>query len=155
MMDQPPARGRPRGPQAPLSAAERMRRMRARRKAAGFRAVTRWEEAATKPATFSSHRLHEARSLAMHAAIARKVEREPALLEIARRNLHRWRRLDAHQPTPGWLKEWTALLKKPWLEIASLMVEPSERAARLRQSSPFAGLLSTVERKRIYEAFRA
>jgi hypothetical protein len=131
-----------------------MRRMRARRKAAGFRPVTRWEETATRPAVFSSHRLHEARSLAMHAAIARKIEREPALLEKARGNLRRWRKLEAHQPTPGWLKEWSALLKKSWPEIASLMVEPSERAARLRQSSPFAGLLSAVERQRIYEAFR-
>ena len=131
-----------------------MRRMRARRKAAGFRAVTRWEEKATMPAVFSSHRLHEARSLAMHAAIARKIEREPALLKKARDNLQRWRQLEAHQPTPKWLKEWNVLLKRPWSEIASLIMEPSERAARLRQSSPFAGLLSAVERQRIYEAFR-
>jgi hypothetical protein len=131
-----------------------MRRMRARRKAAGYRAVTRWEKTAAMRAVFSPHRLHEARSLAMHAAIARKIDREPALLEIARVNLHRWRQLDAHQPTPEWLMEWSALLEKPWPEIASLMVEPSERAAKLRQSSPFAGLLSAAQRKRIYEAFR-
>jgi hypothetical protein len=80
--------------------------------------------------------------------------RDPALLEIARRNLHRCRQLDAHQPTPGWLKEWSAVLKKPWPEIASLMVEPSERDAKLRQSLQFAGLLSAAERKRIYETFR-
>jgi hypothetical protein len=153
MPDKAPARGRPLGTQAPLTAADRMRRMRARRKAAGLRAVTRWEGAAKVP-VFSSHRLQEARSLAMHAAIARKIDREPALLEKARGNLHRWRQLETHRPTPEWLKEWSALLKKSWPEIASLMVEPSERAARLRQSSPFAGLLSVVERKLIYEAFR-
>ena len=128
--------------------------MRARRQAAGFRAVTRWEEAATRPAVFSSHRLHEARSLAMHAAIARKIDREPGLLEKARGNLRRWRQLEAHHPTPDWLQEWSGVLNKSWPEIASLMGEPSERAAKLRQSSPFAGLLSAVERKRIYEAFR-
>jgi len=128
--------------------------MRARRKASGFRAVTRWEEKAALPSVFSSHRLHEARSLAMHAAIARKIDREPGLLEVARGNLRRWRQLEAHRPTPEWLKEWSAVLKKSWPEIASLMVELSERAARLRQSSPFAGLLSAVERERIYEAFR-
>jgi hypothetical protein len=154
MPDKPPARGRPPGIEAPLTAAERMRRMRARRKAAGFRPVTRWEEAAKAPVVFSSHRLHEARSLAMHAAIARKIERDPALMEIARGNLHRWRQLEAHRPTPKWLKEWSTMLNRPWPEIASLMVDPSERAARLRQSSPFAGLLSAVERQRIYEAFR-
>jgi hypothetical protein len=90
----------------------------------------------------------------MHAAVARKIEREPALLEIARGNLRRWRQLEAHHPTPEWLNEWDALLRKSWPEIASVMVEPSERAARLRQSSPFAGVLTAVERKRIYEAFR-
>lgn len=128
--------------------------MRARRKAGGFRAVTRWEVKGTMPMVFSSHRLHEARSLAMHAAIVGKIDREPALLGKTRGNLRRWRKLEAHHPTPEWLKEWSALLKRPWPNIASLMVEPSERAARLRQSSPFAGLLSAVERKRIYEAFR-
>jgi hypothetical protein len=50
--------------------------MRARRKAAGYRAVTRWEETAARSGVFSSHRLYEARSLATHAAIARKIERE-------------------------------------------------------------------------------
>src|ERR1700722_7996413 len=98
MLDLSPARVRAPGIQAPVTAAERMRRMRARRQAAGFRAVTRWEEAATRPAVFSSHRLHEARSLAMHSAIARKIDREPGLLEKARGNLRRWRQLEAHYP---------------------------------------------------------
>ena len=128
--------------------------MRARRKAAGYRAVTRWVEASPTPAPYSSHRLLEARSLALHAAIAHKIDRDPALLEIPRRNLIRWRRLEAHQPTPEWLKTWSALLKRPWSEIAVIMVDPGERAARLRQSSPFAGILSAAERNRIYEAFR-
>jgi hypothetical protein len=35
-----------------------------------------------------------------------------------------------------------------------LITELSENATRLRQSSPFAGVLSPVERRRIYEAFR-
>jgi hypothetical protein len=35
------------------------------------------------------------------------------------------------------------------------VTEQSENAARLRQSSPFAGVLSPAERKRIYDAFRA
>lgn len=33
------------------------------------------------------------------------------------------------------------------------MTEPSEEGARLRQSSPFAGVLSQTERRRIYDAF--
>jgi hypothetical protein len=46
-------------------------------------------------------------------------------------------------------------MSRPWSEIAAIMTEPSEEGARLRQSSPFAGVLSATERRRIYEAFRA
>jgi len=146
-------RGRPRSPAA-LSAAQRMRRMRARRKSAGLRAVTRWEQQDPQPAQYSSHRLIEARSLAMHAVIAQKIERNPDLLAVAKRNLERWLSRWSDTP-PNWLGEWAALLQRPWLQIAAIITEPSETGARLRQSSPFAGVLTPMERRRIYEAFRA
>lgn len=135
-----------------MSAAERMRRMRERRKAAGLKSVVAWIP--TEPEAqriYSSHRLLEARSLAMHAVIARKIERDPALLDIARNNIERW----SAQRNSAWLDEWREILKQPWPSIAALIAEPSENAARLRQSSPFAGILSNQERWRIYEAFRA
>lgn len=138
-----------------MSAAERMRRLRERRKAAGLKPVVAWvaAEPEARPA-YSSHRLLEARSLAMHAVIARKIERNPALLEIARGNIERWRaRQDS--AAPAWLNEWHEILNQPWHDIAALITEPSENAARLRQSSPFAGILTNQERRRIYEAFRA
>jgi hypothetical protein len=137
-----------------MSAAERMRRMRERRKAAGFRSVSAWQPRHTVPAPYSSHRLLEARSLAMHALIAAKIARDPKLLDIARGNLKRWRSRWSSSP-PAWFREWTAALQQPWPQIAALITEPSESAARLRQSSPFAGVLSPLERTRIYEAFRA
>jgi hypothetical protein len=75
------------------------------------------------------------------------------LLELPKKNLLRWRtRTDL---PPAWMGEWQALLKRPWPEIAALITELSERAARLRQSSPFPGVLTPAERERIYEAFRA
>jgi hypothetical protein len=102
---------------------------------------------------YSAHRLAEARSLAMHALIAEKISRDPQLLEIPRRNLQRWsRRWD--KESPRWLEEWRRLLRRPWHEIAGFIAEPSERGARLRQSSPFAGVLTPEERQRVYEAFR-
>jgi hypothetical protein len=131
-----------------------MRRMRERRKAAGFRAVTRWVSEPDPAPYYSSHRLAEARSLAMHALIARKIERAPSLLDIPRQNLLRWRTRSSGQ-VPRWLEEWQSLLKRPWPQIAALITASSETAARLRQSSPFAGVLSETERQRIYEAFRA
>jgi hypothetical protein len=150
---QPRRRGRP-PTGAAKTAAQRMRLMRQRRKAAGFRSVRAWQPRKLVAVPYSSHRLLEARSLAMHAVIARKIERDPKLLDVARRNLQRWRaRWDA--APPAWFQEWGALLQQPWPRVAALIAEPSEEAARLRQSSPFAGVLTKSERDRIYEAFRA
>jgi hypothetical protein len=131
-----------------------MRRMRERRKAAGLHAVTRWEQQAPLAPSYSSHRLIEARSLAMHAVIAQKIERDPRLLAVPRRNVERWATRWSAQP-PSWLREWRALLERSWPEIAAIITEPSETGARLRQSSPFAGVLTPMERMRIYEAFRS
>lgn len=149
-----PTRGRP-STGAAMTAAERMRRMRDRRKAAGLKPVVRWvpKAHAARP-TYSSHRLLEARSLAMHSVIAQKLERDPHLLEVPRNNLNRWRSRWGAQ-TPRWFEEWSQIMARPWREIAALITEPSENAARLRQSSPFAGVLTPQERKRIYDAFRA
>ena len=137
-----------------MTAAERMRLLRQRRKAAGLKPVVRWVTEDPELSTYSSHRLLEARSLAMHAVIAAKIQRDPALLAIPRNNLDRWsaRWKDS---APAWFYEWKEVLKQPWSRIAALITEPSERAARLRKSSPFAGVLSTEERRRIYETFRA
>lgn len=129
--------------------------MRERRKASGLKPVVTWvpRDTSARP-TYSAHRLLEARSLAMHAVIAQKIEREPELLNVAHNNLMRWRsRWD--DDVPAWYREWCEIMKRPWPEVAAIITEPSEEGARLRQSSPFAGVLSAEVRKRIYEAFRA
>ena len=147
-------RGRPETGNA-LTAAERMRRMRARRKRAGLRFVSSWQPTAPgAPALYSPHRLLEARSLAMHALIAAKIASDPALLIKPRQNLERWS-VRWGSDLPRWVVEWRRILDWPWSEIAALISEPSENAARLRQSSPFAGVLTAKERKRVYDAFRA
>lgn len=138
-----------------MTAAERMRRMRERRKADGLKPVVSWvPHAAPVRAGYSSHRLLEARSLAMHAVIAQKIERDPKLLNVPRNNLQRWSGRWENE-APAWYGEWRGIMNRPWAEIAAIITEPSEEGARLRQSSPFAGVLSAAERKRIYAAFRA
>ena len=138
-----------------MSPAERMRRLRQRRRAAGLKPVVAWvpSESAAQ-STYSSHRLLEARSLAMHAVIARKIERDPRLLDIARRNVERWSSARGPQ-APAWLEEWRELLDQPWQNVAAIITDPGENAARLRQSSPFAGILTHQERWQIHAAFRA
>jgi len=138
-----------------MTAADRMRRMRQRRKAAGLKAVVSWVSPERGGRSgYSAHRILEARSLAMHAVIAQKIERNPKLLDTARKNLHRWR-ARWEEELPAWYEEWVGIMKRPWSEIAAIITEPSEEGARLRQSSPFAGVLTVTERRRIYEAFRA
>lgn len=147
--------GRPAGGRA-LSAAERMRRYRARKKAEGLKSVARWIPRGDdgNSGVYSSHRLLDARSLALHCLVARKIAADPSLLEVARRNLARWRR-SAPGTVPRYLDEWQDILHQPWPHVAALLTEQSERAVRLRQSSPFAGVLTATERRRVYEAFRA
>lgn len=84
-------RGRPPTGRA-QSAAERMRRYRVRRRAAGLRTVTRYEAPAQAlPAGALKHRIIEARSLAMHCLTAQKIERDPGLLDRVRQTLATWR----------------------------------------------------------------
>jgi hypothetical protein len=140
-----------------------MRNLRARRRAAGLKAIVTWVPATgasevsepPAPGVYSSHRIHDARSLAMHVLIARKIERDPQLLEVARRNLARWKQQCAPGPRPRWMRTWTALLRRPWPEIAARITALTEEGAQLRQSTPFAGVLTPAERRRIYDAFRA
>ena len=103
---------------------------------------------------YSDHRILDARSLALHCAIVRKIEKNPRLLEIARRNVAAAEARYGAAIGRPW-REWKAILRRPWAEIATAMTELSERSTALRQSSPFAGILDSTQRKRIYDAFRA
>jgi hypothetical protein len=91
----------------------------------------------------------------MHAVVAHKISHDPTLLKVAFRNLARWKARWKGGEAPAWFREWEALLKQPWQQVAARITEPNERGARLRQSSPFAGVLTSDERRRIHEAFRA
>ncbi|MFQ5660788.1 MAG: hypothetical protein ACE5GZ_10185 [Gammaproteobacteria bacterium] len=145
--------GRPRKENS-LTAAERMRAYRARKRAAGLKHVSEWRQ--VEPADsviWSDHRLLDARSLALHCKIAQKISREPDLLKIPRRNLKRWKKRASGQ-TPNYLNEWEAILTQPWPAVATFITSLSEKATRLRQSSPFAGVLEPQERKQVYDAFR-
>jgi len=129
--------------------------MRLRKKRRGLKSVVTWVDSAdTHASSYSSHRILDARSLAMHVLIAEKVCKDPSLIDKAKHNLQRWRERSAGEPAP-WMGEWARILTRPCLEIAAVMTGMNATSTRLRQSSPFAGILSASERKRIYEAFRA
>lgn len=99
-----------------------------------------------------SHRWIDERSLALHSAVAAKLEAEPELLDVARQNLQRW--LSA-RPAAA-LLEWQALLDRtPLSEVIDLLRSATADAARLRQSSPFAGVLSPSERQSILDVYES
>ncbi len=137
-----------------MTPAERMRAYRRRKHAAGYKVVSKWQPAgADNQATYSDHRVLDARSLAMHCRISRKIDQNTELLERARRNLRRWSET-VSEPLPEYIKEWQEILDQPWPDIAVFITSFSDEAVRLRQSSPFAGVLTPRERKQIYDAFR-
>ncbi len=106
---------------------------------------------------FSDHMRIEERSIALHLAVAERIRGNPKLMEEAIINLQRYLKQslsDSRKPICP-LVEWQELLENQSLEeILDFMVSDSERARRLRQSSPFAGILTPQERWRIYEAYR-
>ncbi len=99
-----------------------------------------------------SHVWIDERSLALHEAVAVKLEADPQLLEVARANLKRW--LAAGDQAP--LREWQHLLDTlPLPQLLQLLRSRDERAARLRQSSPFAGVLTPAERQAILSRYES
>ncbi len=102
-----------------------------------------------------AHEWIDRRSLALHEAVAAKLEAQPQLVEVARLNLQRWRLTNS----AAVLREWSSLLDTiPLPELLVLLRSPGDEPARLRQSSPFAGLLTPQERQAIlndYESRRA
>lgn len=99
-----------------------------------------------------SHQWIDDRSLALHVAVATKLETQPELLDVARQNLRRWLSM---RPAAA-LREWQAILDRaPLPEVIALLRARSADAARLRQSSPFAGVLSQSERQSILDVYES
>ena len=99
-----------------------------------------------------THQQIEERSIFLHRAVAQRIREDPAVLEVARHNLRRW---IGQQGEQLYWTEWEKILEDPMEEILAFMVSPTEKARRLRQSSPFCGILTPQERWKIYESFTA
>lgn len=94
-----------------------------------------------------NHQAIDRRSLFLHRLIARRLQRNPAFLEQARGTVSRWLMSRPDEPA---LREWSDLLSRmSHREVARLLCSRSEAATRLRQSSPFTGVLSIQERGRV------
>jgi len=97
-------------------------------------------------------RRSDERSIALHQEVAEKLRRNPALWDIPRKNLERWKQLQDGLSRA--LEEWDDIFRQKNKEqILALLGSDSEEAIRLRSSSPFTGILNEDERKKIFESF--
>ena len=91
------------------------------------------------------HGRASARSLAYHRVVARRLRRP--MVDEARHVLYRWR--DQGRIDPRYADCWETVLSRPLTEIRRALIDESSEADDLRQNSPFAGMLSEAERRRI------
>lgn len=110
-----------------------------------------WVEPAQRE-VWSDHRLLDVRSLALHALIARDLVGDPSMLERARSNLARW--AERYDEPPHWIEEWRDILQRPPEDVACFLVSSAPDAVRLRQSSPFAGMLPQDKRRALLQLFK-
>jgi hypothetical protein len=95
----------------------------------------------------ATHDRARARNLAYHRAVARRLRR--TMVDEARHVLFRWRA--EGRIADYYADRWAEILNRPIREIRQTLVGIGPEADDLRQTSPFAGLLSEPERRRILE----
>ena len=103
-----------------------------------------------EPAIRDRHRTSELRSLAYHRALAPRLRRP--MLEEARSRIEQWER--AGKIDPRYARAWEDVLDKPVAEVRKVIRSDDQSARDLRQNSPFAGLLTEPERRKILETVR-
>ncbi|MHB1681044.1 MAG: hypothetical protein ACYCTB_11160 [bacterium] len=98
----------------------------------------------------SDHIRIDERSLAMHKVIAEKLLQNPELLQKAKENIKRWRSQGVKVSA---FKEWEDIIDSGLENTVAALKSNSEKYIRLRQSTPFTGILTSKERREIYDSF--
>lgn len=74
--------------------------------------------------------------------VAAELAARPDWIDVARENLRRWRSSNAGSASlVRCYDEWLALLERPVEQVCAAMLASSDDGQRLRQNSPFAGVL--------------
>ena len=93
-----------------------------------------------------SHAVQDAASLEMGGRIADGLLEHPEWIDFARANLERWSRLNADAPSLlRCYAEWQKLLERNVSEVRAILTAETDEGQRLRQNSPFAGILTPRE----------
>jgi len=98
-----------------------------------------------------SHFEIDQRSLALARAVAAEIDHDPERrgLQKARGTCLRWFR---NYPAPA-VAEWLDILNQQWDDVRAVLLNEDELGQRLRQSSPFCGIISSKTRWNIYRRF--
>jgi len=97
--------------------------------------------------------ISDLRSLNLHKAISKKLRVNNQLWDIPLKNLEKWK--DKYSNLPYALAEWKKIMIEcSKEEIFKILEGSSQRAKRLRSSSPFTGILSENERDKIFRKFK-
>ena len=96
---------------------------------------------------WQQQRRMQMRSLRMHRIVAERYRETPAdVIRFGLENLKRWqqRGVDCDD-----FRIWEGILRSSPQSLPEILCGSSEEAIRLRQSSPFAGLISETSRQQI------
>ena len=102
--------------------------------------------------TMTNHRHIDARSRALAIAVANQLRHQPELVDVARRNITAWME-GSSSGVRSALAEWDIALNGSIDEVIRLLTSEEENSVRLRQSNPFAGVLSSRQRTEILNRF--
>lgn len=94
------------------------------------------------------HRIADVHALAYHRLVAERLNEQ--IVDGALARVHRWRRDDRIHPR--WADQWERVLALPLRQIAKEIGADTTRGRELRQTSPFAGVLTEHERRRLERA---
>ncbi len=106
----------------------------------------------TTPRHTKRHQHVDARAKEIARVIADRIARDPSIVDDAKRYIEK-RMLSASPGEQLELREWQHILSamsSP--RLRRFLVSDDARATRLRQSSPFIGVLSDQERRRLFDA---
>jgi hypothetical protein len=96
------------------------------------------------------HSRADRRALAYHRAVAKRLTRK--MIDEAVHRVWKWRA--ENKLDPRYADEWESVLQRPVADVRRTITSDSAHARDLRQNSPFAGMLSEPERRRILELTR-
>ena len=89
-----------------------------------------------------SHQIHDAVGLELAHLVAARLRESSHPLQVARENLRQWSCKNAGSVfLLRCYDEWATILDRPVDAICEILCADTEEALRLRQNSPFAGVL--------------